>query len=504
MKILVARLNHETNTFSPIATPLASFGQQGPLFGSEAYADSKGSRTGIAAFIDIIEQAGHEAVVACSAMANPSGTVSAQAYDALCDAILNAAVGCDAVALDLHGAMVCENTDDGEGDLLERVRAALPHAPIAVAFDLHGKMTDKIVDHSDIIVSFKTYPHVDMYETGAHAGRLLMDMINQRIRPTIAWRRLPLISNTLCSRTDIGPMHEAVQLARAAEQKGMLGVSVLAGFGLADIAAPCVSVVVVSDDDQHSAEQVAQEIADFIWRERKGFTYTNESLSDSIARAKILADGPGEGPVLLLDHGDNCMSGGTCDDMNVLHEALRQGLQDIVVGPVCDPEAVAQMIEAGIGAIVTLPVGDKVPLTQLGVINAPRPLTGVVSRISDGQYVVAGPTYTGQRIHMGRTVCLELPQAQVMVTETPQEHWDLGIFSHMGIDATQHRFVLLKSRMYCRPVFVPISKALVECDGGGVTGADYSRFPYKKLARPVYPMDPDTQWSGSRSSGSGD
>jgi len=495
MKILVARLNHETNTFSPIATPLKSFGDNGPLYGNEAYQASKNTRTGIAAFIDVLEQAGHEIVVACSATANPSGTVCAEAYTHLCNTIVSAAKGCDAVALDLHGAMVAENSEDGEGDLLERVRAALPHAPIAVALDLHGKMTDKIINNSDIVISFKTYPHVDMYETGAHAGRLLVDMINQRIKPTLAWRRLPLILNSLCSRTDIGPMHEAVELARAAESQGMLGVSVLAGFSLADIAAPCISVVVVSDNDPAAADAVAQRIAEFIWSKRSEFIYKNEPLEISVARAKEIAAQPGRGPVLLLDHGDNCMSGGTCDDMNVLHEAVKQGLEDIVVGPICDPEAVEQLIQAGLHATVTLPVGDKVPLTQLGVTNPPRPLTGVVSAISDGQYVVSGPTYTGQRIHMGRTVCLDLPQAKVMITETPQEHWDLGIFSHIGIDAPSHRFILLKSRMYCRPVFVPIAKALVECDGGGVTGADYTRFPYKKLTRPVYPFDADAQWS---------
>jgi microcystin degradation protein MlrC len=496
MKILVARLNHETNTFSPIPTPLESFGDQGPLYGQEAYATSKNTRTGIAAFIDVLEEAGHEVVVACSAMANPSGAVSAQAYTHLCDTIVAAAEGCEAVALDLHGAMVAQNSDDGEGDLLERIRGVLPHAPIAVSFDLHGKMTHKIIQNSDIVISFKTYPHVDMYETGAHAARLLVDMIDKRIKPTLAWRRLPLILNTLCSRTDIGPMHEAIELARAAQSQGMLAASVLAGFPLADIAAPCLSVVVVSDNDPEAADRAAQKIAEFIWSKRSEFVYQSEPLASSIARAKVLAiePGSGPGPVLLLDHGDNCMSGGTCDDMNVLHEALKQGLEDILVGPICDPEAVQTLIDAGLNANVTLAVGDKVPLTQLGVTNPVRPLTGVVSAISDGQYIVSGPTYTGQRIHMGRTVCLETAQAKVLITETPQEHWDLGIFSHIGIDASQHRFVLLKSRMYCRPVFVPISKALVECDGGGVTGADHNRFPYKKLTRPVYPFDPHTDW----------
>ena len=494
MKILVARLNHETNTFSPVPTPLSSFGDHGPTYGDEAYTASKGTRTGIAAYIDLLEQAGHQVVVACSATANPSGRVAAQAYTHLSDVIVAAAVGCDAIALDLHGAMVAENSDDGEGDLLERLRAVLPKAPIAAAFDLHGKITEKTMSNSDIVVSFKTYPHIDMYETGAHAARLLIEMLDKKIKPTMAWRRLPLLSHTLCSRTDIGAMHEAVELARAAEAAGMLGVSVLAGFSLADIAAPCVSVVVISDADPDAAEQFADVVAGFIWENREGIVYKSESLAVSIARAQALAQQPGSGPVLLLDHGDNCMSGGTCDDMNVLHEALAQGLQDIVVGPICYPEAVARMIDAGIGATVSVAVGDKVPLTQLGIITTPRTLTGVVLRITDGEYVISGPTYTGQRILMGRTVLLQLPQALVMVTETPQEHWDLGIFSHIGIDATKHRFVLLKSRMYCRPVFVPIAKAVVECDGGGVTSSDYSRFPYSKLARPVYPFDLNATW----------
>jgi microcystin degradation protein MlrC len=494
MKILLARLNHETNTFSPIATPLSSFGDQGPLYGEKAYAASKNTRTAIGAFIDVLEQAGHEVVVACNAMANPSGTVCAQAYEHLCDTIVSAAADCQAVALDLHGAMVAGNTDDGEGDLLERIRAVLPDAPIAVAFDLHGQMTDKIIQNSNIVIGFKTYPHVDMYETGEHAARLLVDTIEQRIKPTMAWRQLPLMLNTLCSRTDVGPMHEAVELAKAAQTAGMLGVSVFAGFALADIAAPCISVVVVSDQDADSANEVAQSIAEFIWSKRQDFVYQSEPLANSIARAKALAAQPGSGPVLLLDHGDNCMSGGTCDDMNVLHQAMAQGLDDILVGPVCDPEAVQILIEAGLDAQVTLTVGDKVPLKQLGTSNPARSLSGVVCAISDGQYVVSGPTYTGQRIRMGRTVCLNTPQARVLITETPQEHWDLGIFSHIGIDASKHRFVLLKSRMYCRPVFVPISKALVECDGGGVTGADFTRFPYKKLNRPVYPLDIDPTW----------
>ncbi|CAG9175602.1 M81 family metallopeptidase [Cupriavidus respiraculi] len=492
MKILIARLNHETNTFSPVPTPLASFD---PVYGDEAYRAAKGTRTAAAAFIDHAEAAGAEIVVPVIAGANPSGRVAAEAYTALCDAIVGAAAGCDAVMLDLHGAMVAENSDDGEGDLLERLRAVLPDAPIAVALDLHGNISQKLIDHVDVAVSFKTYPHVDMYETGDHAGRLLMARIAGRSNPVVAWRRLPLITHTLCSRTDQGAMQRAVALARQAEDEdGMLAVSILAGFGLADIAAPCLSVIVVGDGDAQRADAIAQRIAGQIWEDRAGFVYESEPLSASIARAAELAAGPGAGPVLLLDHGDNCMSGGTCDSMSVLHEALVQGLSGIAVGPVCDPEAVTTLIGAGVGATITLPVGDKVALAQLGQYPVSRPLTGKVAAISDGEYTITGPTYTGQRIRMGRTALLDIGTAQVIVTETPQEHWDLGIFTHIGVDPHAARFLLLKSRMYCRPVFVPIAKAVVECDGEGVTSSRYERFPFRNVQRPVYPLDGQVGW----------
>ncbi|MBN3792969.1 M81 family metallopeptidase, partial [Burkholderia sp. Ac-20353] len=258
MRILIARMNHETNTFSPVATPLAAFGRHGPDWGEYAYRANKGMRTAMAAFIDAAERDGAELVTPVSAAANPSGPVAAAAYDAICDAIVAAAPGCDAVMLDLHGAMVAEQTPDGEGDLLARVRAALPGAPIAVALDLHANVTQKMIDHADVIVSFKTYPHVDMYETGAQAARLLLDRIHGRARPVLAWRQPPLLTSTLRSATAQGAMRRAVDAAREAEAGGMLAVSVLSGFSLADIPAPCISVVVVGDADAAAADAAAE------------------------------------------------------------------------------------------------------------------------------------------------------------------------------------------------------------------------------------------------------
>jgi microcystin degradation protein MlrC len=489
MKVLIARLNHETNTFSPVATPLDAFE---PRYGADAYRAQKGMRTAMSAFIDLAEAAGAELVTPVSAAANPSGRVAAAAYDALCQRIVDAAPGCDAILLDLHGAMVAENSADGEGDLLARVRAAAPGAPIGVALDLHGNITQKMVDNADVMAGFQTYPHIDMVETGERAGRLLLAMAREGRRHVVLWKSLPLMSHTLRSTTLSGAMRDAVQRACAAEAAGVAAVSVFAGFALADIEAPCVSVVVTSVDTpaaRAEAQQALDAIAEQIWAARTGFTYKSEPLADSLAHAKAAAEGATR-PVLLLDHSDNCMSGGTCDTMDVLEAALAQGLVDIAVGPICDPQAVRVLAEAGVGAEVELPLGNKIPLASIGVTKEPVVLRGTVRSVTDGQYTVTGPTYTGMRCSMGRSVHFDTGAAQIVVTERTQEPWDLGVFSCVGLDPTRHRFMLLKSRMYCRPVFGPLSAALIECDSAGVTSSDYALFPFRNVRRPVYPLDP--------------
>lgn len=488
MRVLIARLNHETNTFSPVPTPLTAFGPDGPAFGEKAYKDNKGMRTAMSAFIDLAEQAGTKLVTPVSASANPSGPVDAQAYTTLTQCIVDAARGCDAILLDLHGAMVAQNSADGEGDLLVRIRRAAPGVPIGVALDLHANLTRKMVDNADVIVGFKTYPHIDMYETGLHVGRLLLDLQAGRIKAAMRWRQLPVMAHTLRSASYTGAMQRAIDSAREAENAGSLAVSILAGFSLSDIEAPCMSVIAVDAHSPERADATVERIATQIWNEREDFVYRSEPLVKSIERAKLLADSATR-PVLLLDHGDNCMSGGTCDTMDVLQEALAQGLNGIGVGPICDPEAVSELIAAGEGAEVTVALGNKVSLKNIGLEKIPVRLTGTVRAISDGEYVITGPTYTGQRASMGRTVLFDIGAARIVVTERTHEPWDIGVFECVGLNPGTQRFLLLKSRMYCRPVFEQLSDALVECDSPGVTSSDYGLFPFRNLRRPVFPLD---------------
>ncbi len=492
LRIVAARMNHETNTFSPVRTPLASFGPDGPTFGAAAHAQARGSRTALGAFIDAAEARGAALTVAVNATANPSGRVDAAAYEQLVGTIVEAiGAGCDAILLDLHGAMVTERFDDGEGELLRRIRAMAPYTPLAVALDLHGNITRQMTTAVDVIVGFKTYPHIDMYETGVHAARLLFDWLDGGPRPHVAWAQPPLLSHTLRSATGDGAMLRAVESARQYERRGLLAATVFAGFSLADFQDAGVSVATVGRT-RDEAQRAADGLAHAIWRDREGFIYTSAPLADSVAQARGMHAQAGGRPVLLLDHGDNVMSGGTCDTTDVLEECLRQGLSNIGVGPLCDPAAVAAATKADLGATLDIELGNVRPL---GLGSDPRARLRVNARVralTDGRFRITGPIYTGETWAMGRTAVLETDAFTAVVTERPMEPLDLGVFTSAGLDPALFDYLILKSRMYCRPSFVPIAGGLVECDSRGVTSSDYGLFRFEHVRRPIYPLDAAT------------
>src|SRR3989442_1672833 len=280
-KIVVAMMMHETTTFSPVPTPLASFGA---LAGVAAIEEFRDTNTQLGGFLGVAQKAGTEIVVPVAGGAHPSGYVEKSAYEDMAEAIVGAVRGgCDAAFLALHGAMVAEHTDDGEGELLRRVRAVAPRLPIAVGLDFHAHMTSRMIDNATVITGYRTYPHVD-----------------------IAW-----------------------------------------------------------------------------WR-REAFLYRGAPLAGQIAHGRTLA----EGPVVLVDHGDNAASGGTQDVMSVIAEVIRQGLDDVVAGPICDSTSVARILDAGTAASVTLPVGGKIDMPQINLPRAPLTLTSRATRSTDGQFTV--------------------------------------------------------------------------------------------------------------------
>ena len=494
-RFVVAQIKHETNTFSPIPTPYEAFGHgKGPLYGEDAKRALAGTNTPFAAFLDVAAREGAEAVTPVAAESWPSNRASRATFERLLQP-LEAAVraGCDAVLLDLHGAMVVEGADDAEGEILARVRRIAPDVPVAVAFDYHTNLSARIVANATVITGYKTYPHVDMYETGRAAGEILARALRGEIEPVMAWGWLPLVPSIMRHAPEDGPSGDIVALAREAERDArVLAATLLPAFAHADTPYTGCSAVVVADarrGGRAEAQALCDAMLKIAWDRRDEYVYRPRPLAASIAEAARIGNGRPGGPVLLIDHCDNCGSGGAQDVMAVVAAILEQGLEDVAIAPIRDPDAVARMVEAGIGANVTLALGGKTDMPSIGLEGRPLTVSGRVRTITDGEIVFGGPMYTGVKSSLGRSAVLETPRAQIVVTERHHEPFDLVIFRHFGIEPTAKRYLMLKSRIHYRAGFKPIAAAIVECQGEGVTNADLSVYRYEKLKRPIYPLD---------------
>jgi microcystin degradation protein MlrC len=488
VKFLLAMMKHETNTFSPVPTDLKRFRDWG-LYEDDAVVRAyKGTNHPLAAYLDLADDAGAEIVTPVAAEAMPSGPVHRAAYDYLTGRILDALAqgGFDAAFLDLHGAMAAEHETDGEGALLERIRARAPNLPVAVTFDMHGNMSERIVRNATVINGYKSYPHTDMYDAGMRAGRILLRALEGEADPVIAWGRLPLLAQTLRMGTADEPMRTMQALCREEEQReSILAASVFGGFPMADIPEAGLSAVVVADRDALKAQAACDRLRDAAWARKADFIYRHEPLEQAVARAKALT----EGPVILLDHADNVGSGGASDCMGVIAEVLRQGLQDVAVAAVWDPAAVKLMMAAGVGAEITLDLGGRTEMPSIGERGKPLRLTGKVRRLSDGEWIVRGPMYTGSRVTTGPTALFETGGLSIVVTSLHHEPWDIGILTSMGVDPSACRYVLLKSRIHYRAGFAPVARHTITLDGIGVTTSDNSRLRFERVQRPIYPLD---------------
>lgn len=488
-RFVVAMMMHETNTFSPLATPIESFGRGGAMSGAAAIAEAEGTNTPLGGFIDIARDAGAEFTVPFAGNAHPSGLVTNAAYEQMTGAIVEAVKhGCDAVFLALHGAMVTETFDDGEGELLNRIRRVAPEVPIAVGLDFHTQLTQAMVSGATVITGYRTYPHIDMAETSRRAGRTLLRALAGEVEPRMVWGSRPIMSSTLVHTPSREPMKSLMAMANAAEDSGqVLNASVFGGFPQADIPHLALSSVIVCDGRTAEGEVILNRILDTAWEKREGFLFHPEPLSAQVARARSLEGGP----VVMADHGDNTASGGTQDVMSVIEEAMRQGLTDVCAGPICDPQSVAQMIAAGVGAEVTLALGGKVDMPALDLKGKPLEISGRVKCITDGEFTVTGPMATGSTVRMGRTAVLDTGAMQIVVSEGRSEPYDLGVFTHCGIDPRAKRYVIIKSRQHFRAGFEPIARHIVMCDGEGCTASDLALLRYENIRRPLYPFDPD-------------
>lgn len=502
MRIGIAGMSHETNTFSPVITDLKRFSGSGetPPAGDRALKIFSGTGTCVGGFIGVCETRGYPFELGIAAGAAPSGPVENDAYEFMAAQILDLAGRVDAMMLDLHGAMVTKSFDDGEGELLRRIRSKHPALPVAVALDMHANVTADMAANASIICGYHTYPHIDMAETAVRAGNLLLDMLEGRCQPVMAWGNAPMLPHVMRQGTDDEP-NRSLQ-ARAAAMGDTSGealdASVFVGFPHADIRDAGLSAVVITDADRDTAIRLRNELLGQAWEHRQDFVYRPEPLEASMAEARARASDAGTGPVLLLDHYDNTASGGTMDSTTVLAAILEAGLDDVAVFGIFDPEAVKTMAAAGIGAEITLALGGRLPTPAVPQQSRPLTVTGRVKLLADGRFPATVAMSRGLTMDMGRCGVLSVDGVDIVVISRHIEPFDPGCFRAVGIEPTTRRYLMIKSRIHYRVGFRSLVKATVECAGTGVCTSDYSDLQFEHVRRPVYPLDgvntPPEQW----------
>ena len=493
MKIGIAMMSHETNTFSPVLTDITRFsgGRTEPLAGADVLNVYRDTASCLGGYIEVASARGAEILFGIAASAPPSGPVESDAFESMCASIVALAQQVDGLLLDLHGAMVTREFEDGEGELLRRIQSCLPGLPVCVSLDMHANVTPLLLANCAVLTGYHTYPHIDMDSTAQRAARIFFDMLEGKCNPSMVLDQAPMLPHVMRQGTDDFPNNELQKRAASYEETTCLAVSLFTGFPHADIHDAGLSCVVITDDNPAQAQKVCADLLDFAWAEREKFVYEVESLDTSMNHAQRAADEPGDGPVILLDHYDNTASGGTMDTTEVLSAILAAGLEDVAIFGFYDPDVVAQMIAAGVGAEVTVTLGGKLPMPALQEQSAPLTLSGEVKLISNGKFKAQVAMARGLTINMGHCAVLSVGSVDIAIVSRHVEPYDPECLRTLGMEPTQRKYLMLKSRIHYRVGFKPIAKKVIECAGRGVCTSNYSDVNFVNVRRPIYPLDND-------------
>jgi len=484
-------MSHETNTFSNVPTDRGQFEARNLHYGGEIVEAFRGTGTCLGGMIAAAERHGARLVPSVAAAASPAGLVTRDIYEHVKERMLGdlkAAGALDGVLLDLHGAMVPEGLDDGEGDLIEAVRRVVgPEMPIAVTLDFHSNLSASMVDGADLLHGYKTYPHVDMSERGVEATERLLDVIGKRLRPTAAVRKPPILPPLGSQGTARGPMRRLYDAATEMEKDPkVISISIFPGFPHADIPDAGFGIYVVTDDDQALADRLADQLAATAWTHRHEFVHTALPVREAVAKA-LAAEGK---PIVLADMADNTGGGAAGDGTEILRELLRVGARSAVVACLWDPRAVAECVKAGVGASVTLSVGGKVDDRH----GAPVRVTGVVRTLSDGRFVHKGPMARGLPGRLGTTAVLDVNDVKIILISYRWQTLDPEMIRFVGIDPLDHKVLVIKSTIHYRAAFEPMAREIIEVDAPGLSSSNLARFEFKRIRRPIFPLDPHTTY----------
>ncbi|MDA0996805.1 MAG: M81 family metallopeptidase [Proteobacteria bacterium] len=494
-RVLTGLFGHESNAFSKLPTALTNFEDYLLAFGDDVPAKIKGARIEPTGVEEAAAALDWNLVRTVVAWATPSGPVADDAWAACSGAILNAAETegpFNGILLNLHGAMAQRRFPDAEGELLSELRAIVgPDVPLAITLDLHANVTDRMTEMADIVVAYRTYPHIDQVDTSWRAAKILDRAMRGEIKPKAVTARRAMIEGLDDGRTTVeNPMLELLRQAGAIEktEPGVLAISVHAGFTPADLDQAGPSVTVTGDGRDSRFSAIAETFMDYAWQTRHFDSNTYLGVAETVAETRRLIAGPGrQGPVVIADFSDNPGSGAYGDSTFLLQGLIDAGFTNAAFGTICDSDAAAALIEAGEGADVTVPLGGKIDPAY----GPPLTLTGTVERITDGVYVALGPRWKGVTHRLGPTAVFRIGGISIVVASNRVQLTEIEAFTHAGIDPRTLDVVAVKSMQHFRAAYQPIAGAIVICDSGALSGKDISKLPYTRLRRPIFPLDLD-------------
>jgi microcystin degradation protein MlrC len=486
-RIGAGSLLQESNTFSPLLTSLDDFGiTVGPAL-VERWRDT---RTEIAGFLDVLHRPGIETVPLLAGWALTKGCIEAGAFAQMKRMLtdsLRAAGPLDGLLLACHGSMCAEGEDDTEGALLEVARSVIgPAVPLCLTLDLHANLTRRMVSLADAIIGYRTYPHIDMFETGVAAGELLLRTLSGGPRPRTVLRKLPLIVPGENMQTTHGPMAEVWRYAGSLRPSEILSFSVFGVQAWLDIEEMGGAVVAVTSGSETVAQFFCDAVAQRFWDLRRDFEVTLLTPEAAIRQA-LATEGQ---PVVLSESSDSPTAGSPGDSADMLRALLAYapGIPSCVW--LRDEAAVQAVSRAGIGTRLHLSLGG----THDPANRRPVTVDAEVRSLSDGRFLMRGSQYTGMPVDMGLTAVLQVDAVTVVVSSLGAINIDPELYRSQNVEPRAKKIVVVKSATAFRAEYAPFAAGMILVDTPGISSANLATLPWKRVSRPIYPLDAETQF----------
>ncbi len=491
-RIAVGGFLHETNTFAPTKATYDAFlhggGWPSMTLGADVLKVMRRINVGLAGFAEAAGAYGWELGPTIACGASPSAHVTRDAFERITKVMVDGIASAgpiDGVYLDLHGAMVAEHFDDGEGEILSRVRKVIgKDMPLVASLDLHANVTPDMVEHADALIAYRTYPHVDMADTGRACAKHLALLLKSKQRFAKAFRQLPFLIPISWQCTNDQPTKGIYEKLAALESDAVPTLSFAPGFPAADFA-DCGPSVFAYGRTQADADAAADKIAAIIESHEDDFDGRIYSPDEGVQLAMQLSKTASK-PIIIADTQDNPGAGGDSDTTGMLRALVRNKAERAATGAIYDPESARAVHQAGVGATVTLALGGKSGISG----DAPYKETFIVEKLSDGNFIAPGPYFGGRAMEMGLSACLRIGDIRVVVASHKAQLADQAMYRYVGIEPTEQKILVNKSSVHFRADFEPIAEKLLICAAPGAMPADTSALPWTRL-RPGIRIKPN-------------